>query len=151
VCAFIFSVGEVETPDHFKLRLSLDGQAPLLMLLGLLLLSWLDFALLERLITQANLIKTFPFIKQENSLTQSKQLLIEELFVLIAENKLNLFVHCFGVTLQSDEAALVEWCHVHSDLIIKMMQVALLEVVRLFSHFKFAACDSKLRSGNMHS
>jgi hypothetical protein len=142
VCALIFSVGEVETPDHFKLRVSLDGQAPLLIFLGLLLLSWLDFALLERLITQVKLIKTFPFIKQENSLTQSKQLLIEELFVLIPENKLNLFVHCIGVTLQSDEAALVEWCHVHSDLAIKMMQVALLEVVRLFSHFKFAVCDS---------
>ena len=142
MCAFIFSVGEVETPDHFKLQLVIAGQAPLLMLLGLLLLRWLDFALLERLITQANLIKTFSFIKQENSLTQSKQLLIEKLFVLIAENKLNLFVHCIGVTLQSDEAALVEWCHVHSDLIIKMMQVALLEVVRLFSHFKFAVWDS---------
>jgi len=142
VCASIFSVGEVETPDHFKLRVSLDRQAPLLLLLGLLLLSWLDFVRLERLITQANLIKTFSFIKQENSLTQSKQLLIEELFVLISEQKLNLFVHRVGVTLQSHEAALIEWCHVHSDLEIKMMQVALLEVVRLLSHFKFAASDN---------
>jgi len=57
---------------------------------GLPLLRWPDLALLVRLNTQANYIKTSSVIKQENSLTQSKQLLQEDLFQLIVENLLNL-------------------------------------------------------------
>ena len=98
VRAFIFSVAEAETPDHFKFLLNLDGPVPLSMLHGLHLLRWLDFALLERLLTQANLIENLLVVKQENALTQSKQLLQEDLFLLIEEYLLNLYIRLSRVT-----------------------------------------------------